>query len=104
MKAAKKRNHLLDGTLGRKIRSVILFNEGTVMLSCLRFETLLMRLNGDMRGNLFDKDSEYTKVELVRDEDDGVDAGALIPDDGEGDNEEEENEEGEEGITFDEDN
>lgn len=100
MKAAKKRNHLLDGTLGRKIRSVILFNEGTVMLSSLRFETLLMRLNGDMRGNLFDKDSEYTKVELLRDEDDGVDAGALIPDD----NEEEENEEGEEDITFDEGN
>lgn len=102
MKAAKRRNHLLDGTLGRKIRSVILFNEGTVMLSCLRFETLLMRLNGDMRGNLFDKDSEYTKVELIRDEDDGVDAGALIPSDD--DNEEEENEEGEEDITFDEGN
>ena len=66
------------------------------MLSCLRFETLLMRLNGDMRGNLFDKDSEYTKAELIRDEDDGVDTGALISDDGEGEdeNEEEENEEG----------
>lgn len=68
------------------------------MLSCLRFETLLMRLNGDMRGNLFDKDSEYTQVELIRDGDDGVDSGALIP------VEDEESEDGKEGITFDEDN
>lgn len=33
------------------------------MLSCLRFETLLMRLNGDIRGNLYDRDSEYAEIE-----------------------------------------
>lgn len=33
------------------------------MLSCLRFETLLMRLNGDIRGNLYDRDSEYIETE-----------------------------------------
>lgn len=34
------------------------------MLSSLRFETLLMRLNGDMRGNLFDRESEFASVDL----------------------------------------
>lgn len=66
---------MLDATLGRKIRSVILFNEGTVMLSSLRFETLLMRLNGDMRGNLFDRESEFAPVDLENA--DGVEPDAM---------------------------
>jgi len=91
VKAAKGRKHLLDATVGRKIRSVILFNEGTVMLSSLRFETLLMRLNGDMRGNLYDRDSEYAETDPENT--DGVEADSLIN-----------NEEGKEESTFDEGN
>lgn len=43
------------------------------MLSSLRFETLLMRLNGDMRGNLFDRESEFAPVDIEN-------AGGVEPD------------------------
>lgn len=46
------------------------------MLSSLRFETLLMRLNGDMRGNLYDRDSEYAETDPENT--DGVEADSLI--------------------------
>lgn len=46
------------------------------MLSSLRFETLLMRLNGDMRGNLFDRESEFAPADLENA--DGVESDVLI--------------------------
>lgn len=46
------------------------------MLSSLRFETLLMRLNGDMRGNLFDRESEFAPVDLETA--DGIESDTMI--------------------------
>ena len=47
---AKDDNYLIDCTMGRKLRSVILTNASYVLLSTIRPEALIMRMNGTERN------------------------------------------------------
>lgn len=42
---AKKNNKLINANVGRKIRSLILIDDGSVIVSCVSLRTLLRRLN-----------------------------------------------------------
>ena len=44
---ARESNRLVDVTLGRKIRSIILMDSGHVILSALNTETIIGRLHND---------------------------------------------------------
>lgn len=43
---AKKKNRLHNATLGHKFRSLVVMDDGTVLISCIKPLTLMKRMNG----------------------------------------------------------
>ena len=60
MDDAKKKNKLHNATLGHKFRSLVVMDDGTVLISCIKPLTLMKRMNG----------MDTTEEEPIEEEDD----------------------------------
>lgn len=47
---AKKTGKYMDATLGRPMKSLLIMDEGTVIISCLTYRTILKRLNNEQKS------------------------------------------------------
>ena len=56
--AAKKSGHFVDASVGRKVRSIILMDEGLIVLSAISSKTLLRRLNFSVEDPTTDDEPE----------------------------------------------
>ncbi|MBR4503236.1 MAG: DUF370 domain-containing protein [Clostridia bacterium] len=61
---ARDAGHLVDGTAGRRTRTVLVMDNGSVVLSSLLPETLSVRLQGEGGGS----DTAYKRGEKDQDE------------------------------------
>ncbi len=69
MQEAKDSGYLIDGTYGRKTRSVIIMNSGHIILSVLQPETVASRFNS------YRPDSDKAEEETGEEADDVLDSG-----------------------------
>lgn len=53
---AKKTKKYLDCSWGRQSKTVILLDDGTVVISCIKSKTLMRRLNGGLKNTAVDDD------------------------------------------------
>lgn len=58
LEVAKKHNKYHNAALGRKYRSQIIMDDGTVIISCIKPKTLMARLNGEEVENILDEEEE----------------------------------------------
>lgn len=61
MDDAKKKNKLHNATLGHKFRSLVVMDDGTVLISCIKPLTLMKRMNS--METVEDEDTEEEEEE-----------------------------------------
>ena len=61
LEVAKKHNKYHNAALGRKYRSEIIMDDGTVIISCIKARTLMDRLNGEAADNVSDEEEEVVE-------------------------------------------
>jgi regulator of extracellular matrix RemA (YlzA/DUF370 family) len=66
---ARKRNKFHSAAAGRKGRSQILLDDGTVIISCIKPKTLMARLNGEAADNIREEEEDDDENNLPIGED-----------------------------------
>lgn len=52
MEQAKKSKKIINANVGRKIRSLVLIDDGSVIVSCVSLRTMLRRLNSEISSDI----------------------------------------------------